>query len=252
MIAVPSEWNAAWEPQFAMALLVDGCIIDLMGVSLLWKQPSGMDPMHQGQGRAVRYDPLGMVQSFNELSPLCPVHLHTIQFKYDPFVDRLNEARKRLVEGGDWSPVGAVAVPATTKGTTESETRRAHCFPKCGHVHGYSREMDGQPCPMCRTAGPFVPVAFPFAPSICDELPTHIFNPCGHVASLATCAKYSSLPLPSSQGSHFQPQCPFCGAGVQSFSKLQIQCEDSQYGWEASLRGNEAVRLKAFALANRA
>ena len=53
----------------------------------------------------------------------------------------------------------------------------------CGHVHGYHKSLEGKSCPLCRKSGPYVPIAFAFEPSICSRKPTHVFNPCGHVAS---------------------------------------------------------------------
>ena len=60
-------------------------------------------------------------------------------------------------------------------------------FPACGHVHGYHVNLIGRPCPMCRTVGPFVPIAFAFEPAVCQAKPTHVFNPCGHAASRTAC-----------------------------------------------------------------
>lgn len=41
-----------------------------------------------------------------------------------------------------------------------------------------------RPCPLCRTSGAFVPVSLTFEESFGSGTPSHVFNPCGHVASL--------------------------------------------------------------------
>ena len=94
------------------------------------------------------------------------------------------------------------------------EARRPYVFPACGHVHGYHPSLEGAPCPMCRAQGPFVPVALAFdSVAISRDLPTHVFNPCGHAASKSVCEYWGALPVydftPSTLDT-VRPQCPFC------------------------------------------
>jgi hypothetical protein len=128
------------------------------------------------------------------------------------------------------------------------EEQRSYVFPACGHVHGYHKSLDGRCCPLCRKHGPFVPIAFAFEPSLCDRSPTHVFNPCGHVASHRTCRYWSHLklvckahhPQYNSPAQPAQPTfsstnsrdwmaiCPFCATHldpVTPFSKLILQYE---------------------------
>lgn len=56
-----------------------------------------------------------------------------------------------------------------------------------------------RPCPLCRSKGPFVPIAFSFESSICSGKPTHVFNPCGHVAS----KQVSTLPHTALPPKHY-------------------------------------------------
>ena len=70
-----------------------------------------------------------------------------------------------------------------------------------------------RPCPLCRKKGAFVPIAFAFEPAICySARPTHVFNPCGHVASRMVCEKWSKIPMHSSNAvtQVLKPFCPFC------------------------------------------
>lgn len=126
----------------------------------------------------------------------------------------------------------SLAIPLTDYSDLAEEAR-TYVFPACGHVHGYHRSMEGRPCPLCRRVGPFVPVALPFEPALCDGRPTHVFNPCGHVASRATCHYWSTrVRLYSSRVNPImalvpKPCCPFCAVdlvlcdetGGESFSR---------------------------------
>ena len=74
-----------------------------------------------------------------------------------------------------------------------------------------------RPCPLCRKKGAFVPIAFAFEPAICySARPTHVFNPCGHVASRMVCEKWSKIPMHSSNAvtQVLRPFCPFCATWV--------------------------------------
>lgn len=149
---------------------------------------------------------------------------------------------------------GPIHVPLVDYGSNIEEEQRSYVFPACGHVHGYHKSLDGRSCPLCRKHGPFVPIAFAFEASICDQRPTHVFNPCGHVASHRTCRYWSNLKLVSK--SHhpqynspsgpparpFSPDCrgliaicPFCATHLDStvpYSKLILQYENG-VSWES-------------------
>jgi Pellino len=72
---------------------------------------------------------------------------------------------------------------------------------------------NSRPCPLCRKTGAFVPIAFAFEPAIChSSRPTHVFNPCGHVASRHVCEKWSKILMHGSSAvtQVLKPFCPFC------------------------------------------
>ena len=96
-------------------------------------------------------------------------------------------------------------------------------------------------CPLCRCVSPFVSIQMPFESMICDQYPTHVFNPCGHAASLECVQFYAKVPTSSVSNrddlnAHtvadeeskpaITPCCPFCGIQLASdrpYSKLIFQ-----------------------------
>lgn len=98
-----------------------------------------------------------------------------------------------------------------------------------------------------------MPIAFSFDPSICPRKPTHVFNPCGHVASKQTCEQWARTPVFNKNIAipTLCRICPFCAtelvgsnalpesgpdgreaAAVGAFSKLVLQTETGQE-WES-------------------
>lgn len=147
-----------------------------------------------------------------------------------------------------------------------------YIFPSCGHVHGYHKSLEGKSCSLCRKKGPYVPLAFQFEPMLdrynaqidlndgelekqdvdqTPSIPTHVFNPCGHVASYETCVYWSNLTIfqpvypshPMLSGATVYPAnhiqrvgkchpdgyyavCPFCGIALdpnQPYSRILMQ-----------------------------
>lgn len=89
------------------------------------------------------------------------------------------------------------------------ENHRPFVYPSCGHVHAYHKSLASartKQCPICRTIGPFVPLIFSYDAVLSPQIPTHVFNPCGHVASLELCRQWSAIPLPSNVSS-LVPSC---------------------------------------------
>ena len=149
--------------------------------------------------------------------------------------------------------------------------RRAYVFTACGHVFAFSPSLVGTRCPLCRTDGPFRPVAFSFDVALDVGLPTHVFNPCGHVASLDFCRRWADTPLldvsaagtgpgqrevlPPGPGSpcgvHSGPCCPFCGVplcggvgyGGPAYTKLVLQCDQARLLALAGAEENETPDL---------
>ncbi len=147
------------------------------------------------------------------MKPQCPVLFNEIKFSYLNNKQRAVKAIRKATDDNIpvMMPFGSVHIPSSDYSDTNEENR-SYVFPACGHVHGYHPSMLNKPCPLCRKMGPFVPIAFTFEPAVCDKKPTHVFNPCGHIASLQTCRYWSEIPMFSRNLPSFDmnPICPFC------------------------------------------
>uniref|UniRef100_A0A3B1K6K1 Pellino E3 ubiquitin protein ligase 1 n=1 Tax=Astyanax mexicanus TaxID=7994 RepID=A0A3B1K6K1_ASTMX len=159
-------------------ILLDGSLIDLCGVTLLWRSVEGLaNSPTSSHLEALRL-------RLNAARPQCPVLLSTLAF---PSLDG-------------------------------PRPRRPWAYMTCGHVHGYHpwqgrEERDGgrRECPLCRSRGPYVPLTLGRVSGVYTdaETPSHAFVPCGHVCSKGTAEHWSKTPL--KRGTHsFHPACPFC------------------------------------------
>jgi hypothetical protein len=178
-------------------------------------------------------DPTRAVELLNSLKPQCPVLFNEISFSYVDARERLQRARTRAYEASALGVVpSGVQVPVVDYSHLP-EGNRPYVFPSCGHIFSYHQSLEGRPCPLCRREGAFVPIAFSFEPSICDKFPTHVFNPCGHVASNETCERWAQLLLPSriiTDARHVH-MCPYCATELVQpplgpvYSRLSLQTE---------------------------
>lgn len=131
----------------------------------------------------------------------------------------------------------AIHVPSVDCLDTNEENR-PFVFPACGHIFAYNKSLENRSCPLCRTSGCFVPMAFEFEPMLGSGIPTHIFNPCGHAASYETCSKWSKtrvyprdITVPNTVSI-----CPFCSRELSStkpYSKIVLHTE-SENDWISS------------------
>lgn len=166
-------------------ILQDGTMIDLCGVVLLWRVPSGI-------AKAPSLEDIHLKRELlNALKAQCPVGLVTLRFPH----------------------------PNQTRQDTES---RPHIYTRCGHVHGYhewgarpsviqKKEPDSRTCPFCDEVSGFVELNFGMEPLFyVDNGPaSHAFVPCGHVTTEATVNYWSSVTLPYGKD-QFRAVCPFC------------------------------------------
>jgi hypothetical protein len=186
-------------------------------------------------------DPYQVIERINALKPQCPVLFNEITFTYATARDRATHALCRAFEAGPLSThPGGITVPHTDYSRLPEGTR-PYVFPACGHIFAYHRSIECRPCPLCRREGPFVPIAFTYEPSLCARFPSHVFNPCGHIASLQTCAYWAATAVQGRDIGRDNPSkppsttiCPYCAtelAGAQAggpFSKLCIQTETGE------------------------
>lgn len=157
-------------------------------------------------------------------------------------------------------------VPAIDHSTITEESQRPFVFPACGHVFGFHASFSGNPCPLCRHRGPFVPVLFEHSDCLELKISTNtgttntetprtrlseafardsgsicIFNPCGHVANQQLCQQWSSVSMrvmncrssSSGKSPEGRSKCPFCSAvlcraGEEGgpFNKLLFQSDE--------------------------
>ena len=121
----------------AMNELVDGCIIDIAGVCLLFQSPRSMH-------RQLEVDPLTLLRRLNAVKPQCPVHMHTIKFSHSSSKERVGRVLKGMSSSGEGLvATGSFFVPPVDYWDTE-EDRRPYVFPACGHVHAYSKALEGK------------------------------------------------------------------------------------------------------------
>jgi len=211
--------------------LVDGSIIEMGGVSILFRKE--LPPASQ-------YQPEKTITRMNGAQPYCPVAFSPISFSFLPPRERaFNQFRNLENEGASYIKRRPFSVPATDTSGIE-KGHRSMVFPACGHVHGFHNELRGRPCPLCRKVGPFVPVAFAFEATITGPgKPTHVFNPCGHVSNKETCSRWASIPLPdpggAPMGTRYTPKCPFCAVSLVMeprfggpYNKMNIQVEQEE------------------------
>jgi pellino protein len=225
--------------------LVDGTLIDLGGIILMFQDPITMaDSLFSSDSRRSEM----VMESLNRRKPICPVLFNEIQFSCSSQMDTYRHFLQEIEEQ-DHFPIyrhhGPIHLPITDYSEV-TEGARSYVFPSCGHVYGYHKSIEEKgSCPLCRCFGPFVPLAFALEqPSLFPGFPTHVFNPCGHVGSEDFCTKWGQQqifsefhPFPfnsplspertglSSDQSSF-PICPFCATELNAkkpFSKLIFQ-----------------------------
>lgn len=163
--------------------LQDGTLIDLCGATLLWRTAEGLANSPSRNELELRLDEL------NAGKPQCPVNLNTL------------------------------IIPRKKSAKTSSSSRQPYVYLECGHVqgkhtwglHSVSNGLSYK-CPICMVDSSKVimlVMGMESAFHLDSEALDYAFNPCGHVASLATVRYWSRIPLPHGTNS-FHPVCPFC------------------------------------------
>lgn len=178
------------------------------------------------------------INELNSLKPQCPVMMHTIRFMSLDAKDRATREFQNL------SNISMVYTGTTSFTVPNSdfldldESCRTYVYPSCGHVHGYHKSLIGKTCPICRVTGAFVPVALEMDSCFYFKKPTHVFNPCGHIASQSLCEQFANIPMFTydSQGKIIDQnaKCPFCcrdlgnnvDDNVDPFNRLILQTEN--------------------------
>ncbi|XP_055341589.1 protein pellino-like [Paramacrobiotus metropolitanus] len=172
-------------------VLRDGTLIDLCGVTLLFRSRDGLE-----QGPTVRQleDRLALL---NADRPQCPVGMNTL------------------------------VIPKQRNPAAIRSNEQPYIYMTCGHVqgrHGWGDQPNKlKKCPICFKDGTIVRLCMGMEPGFyisSNTDPTHAFNPCGHMAPLETCEYWSRISFPH-EASAYKPSsaaCPFC------ISMLDTKC----------------------------
>lgn len=188
-------------------VLQDGTLIDLCGATLLWRSLDGFKASPTKKSLEEKIDML------NASRPQCPVGLNTLVIPRKPILPNANHRSHRHYRKDNHSPKDR---------SDEKSGQQPYVYLKCGHVQGYhdwgaTDKMNQRTCPICLSVGTVVKLSMGLEPSFyVDSGPlTHVFNPCGHMASERTVRYWSTIKIP--HGTHFfHSICPFCATPLAS------------------------------------
>lgn len=172
-------------------ILRDGTLIDLCGATLLWRSVDGFKASPSKKSLEEKIDLI------NASRPQCPVGLNTLIIPRKPILPHNHRI-------------------GHSKEHSNKDSHQPYVYLKCGHVQGYhdwgaTEKSNHRTCPICLSVGIVARLSMGLEPSFyVDSGPlTHVFNPCGHMASEKTVEYWSSIKIP--HGTHFfHSICPFC------------------------------------------
>lgn len=188
-------------------ILQDGTLIDLCGATLLWRSLDGFKSSPTKKTLEEKIDML------NASRPQCPVGLNTLVIPRKPI----------LPNGGHRSGHHRKDHYGNKDGLYDDKSgHQPYVYLKCGHVQGYhdwgaTAKSNQRTCPICLSVGNVAKLSMGLEPSFyVDSGPlTHVFNPCGHMASERTVKYWCSINIP--HGTHFfHSICPFCATPLAS------------------------------------
>lgn len=207
-------------------ILQDGTLIDLCGATLLWRSVDGFKASPTKKSLEEKIDEL------NASRPQCPVGLNTLIIPRKPIVPSTQQRSShhhRHHKDHHYSQSSSSS--ASKEG--EKNSHQPYVYLKCGHVQGYhdwgaTEKSNQRTCPICLSVGTVAKLSMGLEPSFyVDSGPlTHVFNPCGHMASERTVKYWCNTKIP--HGTHFfHAICPFCATPLatneQPFTRLIFQ-----------------------------
>lgn len=167
-------------------ILVDGTLIDLCGVTLIWRTPEGLK-------RTPTEYYLNHLQS--------TLHKHTPESLPLPRNSRMIVSQ------------------------VEPSVKKCYVFLACGHVTAFSKlpndHAKGLHCPYCSAFGPVKEFTVGTEPGFYfhEEAPSYAaFKPCGHVATQKTVEFWSGVQIPDHRNIQ-RSLCPFCGQNLNFITK---------------------------------
>lgn len=117
-----------------------------------------------------------------EIDIKCKIILQSLA-ELESQIEEINASRPQC-------PVGLNTLVLPSKNTISDTEKTPYVYLNCGHVHGQHSwgkgdNTDNCICPMCRKVGPFVKLQLGQETSFYNDnnLITHCFSPCGHMAS---------------------------------------------------------------------
>ncbi|CAH8676941.1 unnamed protein product [Schistosoma haematobium] len=212
-------------------ILTDMTIIDLCGVTLLWRSRSGL------KYTACPEDLMKMINGLNQAHIQCPVLYRTLKLPllpqsthFSPHSDVVNMENNNGILNND---------NALSKLESDqiSPDQMPYVYVSCGHVHGWHNWRavgdvnSRRTCPLCLQASLFIPLRMGIESAfyVDRSLATHCFNPCGHIASENTVRYWCSLQLLNRYNFELHARCPFCLTQIHSKPvKLLFQSDLSE------------------------
>lgn len=190
-------------------VLQDGTLIDLCGATLLWRSVEGFKASPTKKLLEEKIDML------NATRPQCPVGLNTLVIPRKP-IPPPNNHQQHHHRGGYKDHNHHHHSHHNNSKDSDKSSHQPYVYLKCGHVQGYhdwgtTDKSNQRTCPICLSVGTVAKLSMGLEPSFyVDSGPlTHVFNPCGHMASEKTVKYWCSVKIP--QGTHFfYSICPFC------------------------------------------
>lgn len=202
-------------------ILQDGTLIDLCGATLLWRSVDGFKSAPTKKTLEEKIDTL------NASRPQCPVGLNTLVIPRKPILPNNHQHSRHSHHNHHHSHShhhhhhrdNHQHNELSQQISSNSEIINSHqpyVYLKCGHVQGYHKwgateKSNQRTCPICLSVGTVAKLSMGLEPSFyIDSGPlSHVFNPCGHMASEKTVSYWCSVKIP--HGTHFfHSICPFC------------------------------------------
>ncbi|CAH8563922.1 unnamed protein product [Schistosoma turkestanicum] len=212
-------------------ILTDMTIIDLCGVTLLWRSRSGL------KYTACSEDLMKMINGLNQAHIQCPVLYRTLKLPFlpqstpfSPHSDLINRDNNNELLNND-------NVLSKLESDQISPDQMPYVYVSCGHVHGWHNWRAAgdvnsrRTCPLCLQASLFIPLRMGIESAfyVDRSLATHCFNPCGHIASENTVRYWCSLQLLNRHNFELHARCPFCLTSIHSKPvKLLFQSDLSE------------------------
>ncbi|PSN44269.1 Protein pellino [Blattella germanica] len=161
-------------------ILQDGTLIDLCGVTLLWRSAEGLAKSPTKDHLEALVDELNVGQSH------CPLGLN-----------KLVIPRKLMLCMND--------------DETINEKQQPYVYVNCGHVQNKKDKR----CPRCSKVGPVMKLCMGIEPAfyVNAGAPTFAFNPCGHMATEKTVKYWVNVAIPHGING-FDAVCPFCRIAI--------------------------------------